>query len=776
MIMRDPAGGLRDTRGVTTDLVDSDNIEDAAITPPKLSQPYMPLSGGAATGDLSTTGDLIAVSCVQIGSTTAASAACICRDAADRLFHDTDCDGVNDAGENFIDEVGGGGAGDITDVWTCSTGDCSAITAAAGDSLDAGSANASSPATRSTTLPATCSEGQQHQDTDSGGTETYVCTTTDTWTKLAHIGAPAPDLICSNCVSDPEVVDTITLTNITQITNRSHTNLTDVGTNTHAQIDTHIAATVAHGATGAVVGTTNTQTLQNKTITWGDPDGNFAATDLEAAIAELDNLHSGGVPNQTDGKVHWTQIVGMPAGFADGTDHGFSTLPWSLIQGGENNSAAMVVGTGASITLNGTGSVEASAATNAGIEFEESDTNPNCAAGNYNIYADLSEGIFKKCENGVVTDMDTGGAAGWTDPDDNFVATTLEGAIAELDDLNAGGVPNQTDGKVHWTQLVGVPAGFADGTDHGFTTLPWSLIQGGENTSAALVVGTGASISLNGTGTVEASNASNLGIEFEESDTNPACAAGNFNVYADLSENQLKKCVNGVVSDLDTGGGLFTDIGADTHLTSQTDNLIIGGTTNAIGTVVAQADGIVVADEIQTRLPATGDRLQLREAAANGTGVLELNMSGVNLPDVTRNMLNSTGLLNTDALDTSSRTSSIGFEFNAASGGIQAGWQAIARLPFPATIVGAYVQCMQSGSITIDIWAAAFSPSSAPSDANSITSAAPLTVTTNFGVADTTLTGWSVSRAAGDIIVANVDSVTGMDDCLAHLQLLKNNG
>jgi hypothetical protein len=47
----------------------------------------------------------------------------------------------------------------------------------------------------------------------------------------------------------------------------SHASLSSIGTNTHAQVDTHIAATEAHGATGAVVGTTNLQTLTDKTLT-----------------------------------------------------------------------------------------------------------------------------------------------------------------------------------------------------------------------------------------------------------------------------------------------------------------------------------------------------------------------------------------------------------------------------------------------------------------------------------------------------------------------------
>ena len=47
----------------------------------------------------------------------------------------------------------------------------------------------------------------------------------------------------SGSVTDSQVPDTITLSNITQIANRSHTDLSDIGTNTHTQIDSHISNT-----------------------------------------------------------------------------------------------------------------------------------------------------------------------------------------------------------------------------------------------------------------------------------------------------------------------------------------------------------------------------------------------------------------------------------------------------------------------------------------------------------------------------------------------------
>lgn len=82
--------------------------------------------------------------------------------------------------------------------------------------------------------------------------------------------------LTTGLIQASDVPGTITINSLIQITDRRHSLLTEIGVNTHAQIDTHIAATTAHGSTAL-----NTAS----TIVQRDASGNFAAGTITGALA-----------------------------------------------------------------------------------------------------------------------------------------------------------------------------------------------------------------------------------------------------------------------------------------------------------------------------------------------------------------------------------------------------------------------------------------------------------------------------------------------------------
>lgn len=91
--------------------------------------------------------------------------------------------------------------------------------------------------------------------------------------------------------------DTQTLTNKT-ISGASNT-LSAIPSSAVTGLDTHTAATAAHGATGAVVGTTNTQTLTNKTLT----TPTIAGATLTGTMSGSGSIDLDGTINVTNGVV-----------------------------------------------------------------------------------------------------------------------------------------------------------------------------------------------------------------------------------------------------------------------------------------------------------------------------------------------------------------------------------------------------------------------------------------------------------------------------------------
>lgn len=101
----------------------------------------------------------------------------------------------------------------------------------------------------------------------------------------------------------------------------------------------------------------------------------------------------------------------------------------------------------------------------------------------------------------------------------------------------------------------------------------------------------------------------------------------------------------------------------------------------------------------------------------------------------------------------------VGITIDGGGSAITTGTKGYVECPFAGTIVSATVLLDQSGSIVIDVWKDTYA-NALPTDADSITAAAPPTVSSATKSQDTTLTGWTTSVAAGDIFGFNVDSIT----------------
>jgi hypothetical protein len=104
-------------------------------------------------------------------------------------------------------------------------------------------------------------------------------------------------------------------------------------------------------------------------------------------------------------------------------------------------------------------------------------------------------------------------------------------------------------------------------------------------------------------------------------------------------------------------------------------------------------------------------------------------------------------------------TGILGVTIDGAGSAITTGIKGYLYVPYACAITVAELVADVSGSIVIDVWkdTAANFP---PTDADSIAASAPPTLSSAQRSSDSTLTGWTVSLAAGDYLGFNVDSAS----------------
>lgn len=180
------------------------------------------------------------------------------------------------------------------------------------------------------------------------------------------------------------------------------------------------------------------------------------------------------------------------------------------------------------------------------------------------------------------------------------------------------------------------------------------------------------------------------------------------------------------------------------------------------------------------------DPVVIQEIVNNNTFITELSESNEFITNVTENntfVTNVTNQINANingkkgianelaTLDANGKLTAaqahpatINFAMDGGGSAITTGLKGFVQVPFNCTIVKVDLLADISGSVVVDIWRDTYA-NHPPTDADSITAAAPPTISGAVKSTNTTLTGWTTQLNEGDVLAFNVDSAA----TLTHL-------
>ena len=116
------------------------------------------------------------------------------------------------------------------------------------------------------------------------------------------------------------------------------------------------------------------------------------------------------------------------------------------------------------------------------------------------------------------------------------------------------------------------------------------------------------------------------------------------------------------------------------------------------------------------------------------------------------------------------------FVIDGGGSALTTGMKGYLEVPFACTITRASLLADQSGSVVVDVFRSTYSdfaPPTHPVSGDKLTASAPPTISTATKSQDATLTGWTTSLAAGDVLGFNVNSATTITRVTCSLKVTR---
>lgn len=116
------------------------------------------------------------------------------------------------------------------------------------------------------------------------------------------------------------------------------------------------------------------------------------------------------------------------------------------------------------------------------------------------------------------------------------------------------------------------------------------------------------------------------------------------------------------------------------------------------------------------------------------------------------------------------------FVIDGGGSALTTGMKGYLEVPYACTISQATLLADQSGSVVVDIFRStysAFAPPTHPVSGDKLTASAPPTISSTTKSQDATLTGWTTSLAAGDVLGFNVNSATTITRVTCSLKVTR---